>query len=76
MSEKETLIPVAFCFICKSDNPVVIEDVPMDIIGDGLAFTAIYCPMCENVINAENSVEVQYYNGEELEKIGWKLDDN
>jgi hypothetical protein len=68
----EVTIPVAECFICEGQNPVIVEEIPAEVMGTKEAFTAIYCPVCENVINMDGDVEISYYEPGELEKIGWK----
>jgi hypothetical protein len=74
MGKEATLVPVAECFVCEALNPVIVEEIPADIMGEKDDFTAIYCPVCENIINMEGNIEVEYYPPEELEKIGWKYE--
>lgn len=68
----EITVPVADCFICEANTPVVVEEIPAEIMGTKDNFTAIYCPVCENIINMDGDIEISYYTPEELEKIGWK----
>lgn len=69
-----TLIPVVYCWVCEATNPVVIEEIPAEMMGTEASFTAIYCPICQNIINMESDLEVSYYTPEELEKVGWKYE--
>lgn len=71
---EQVTIPVADCWVCEKLTPVIVEEIPADVMGYKEAFTAIYCPVCENVINVEGDIEVSYYEPEELEKIGWKYE--
>lgn len=65
-------IPVVDCPHCKETVPVAIEAIPVEVLGK--EFDAIYCAICDNVLNVDGDVEVTYFDEEELPKaIGWRV---
>lgn len=75
---EELEIPVAYCATCDERGPVVVKSFPMneDSPAPGQELTVIYCPGCEQLINLEKDVKIEWYTQEELIKAtGWRLVD-
>jgi hypothetical protein len=64
--------PVAYCPTCDEKGPVVIEEFPAEEFGE--EFIAIYCPQCEDVINLDRDISVEWFTEEEVGRVtGWKV---
>jgi hypothetical protein len=70
-SQDLTDIPVAYCANCDEKGPVVIQEFTHEEHGSILA---CYCPQCDEVINFNQEVSIEWYDAAELEKVtGWKV---
>lgn len=65
-------IPVAHCTTCDESGPVIVEMVPVSDGGDLLQL--VFCPQCENLLNTETDVHIDWYAPEDLERVtGWRV---
>lgn len=67
-------IPTAFCETCDENMPVIVEDY---LEADkNLILPVIFCPQCEQILNAVDDKRLTYIEESELSKYtNWKVTD-
>lgn len=73
----EELIPVAHCVHCDKDVPVIIaklNELPNlpEILAD-MEFEVVVCPICTSILNNQEDLEVEWFDAEGLEEMGYEI---
>lgn len=70
MDNDEPLIPFANCNDCDDYVPVLFREFNFD---KDTVMEVVVCPNCFNVLNFQDDVTIEYYDFEEVERLGYKV---